>query len=146
MKAQRAATRMLVVNSSGCDYVCACVAVSVAAVPGRPKAVCLIDSVGFKCHSQQSLAALETTANYKQQKGRHWCSSKTTVLSAVTKVVGRKQGNFLHGLKIIPSVSCVSLHFHIFDSWIVFSEIVLSSRNYTVSLLLTKMCLRVKGF
>lgn len=55
MKAQHAATRMLVVKSSGCDYVCARVALSVAVVPGRPKAVCLIDSVGFKCHSQQSL-------------------------------------------------------------------------------------------
>lgn len=69
MKAQRAATRMLVVNSSECDYVCARVAVSVAAVPGRPKAVCLIDSVGFKCHSQQSLGSPRDHSKLQATKG-----------------------------------------------------------------------------
>lgn len=38
-------------------YVCVCVAGSVVAVPGSPRAVCLIDSVGLKCHSQQSLGS-----------------------------------------------------------------------------------------
>ncbi len=69
MKVQRAATRMLVVNSTGCDYVCARVAVSVAAVPGRPKAVCLIDSVGFKCHSQQSLGSPRDHSKLQATKG-----------------------------------------------------------------------------
>jgi len=69
VKAQRTATRMLVVNSSGCDYVCAGVAFSVAAVPGRPKAVCLSDSVGFKCHSQQSLGSPRDYSKLQATKG-----------------------------------------------------------------------------
>lgn len=58
-----------VVKSSGCDYVCASVAGSVAAVPGSPKAVCLIDSVGFKCHSQQSLGSPRDHSKLQATKG-----------------------------------------------------------------------------
>lgn len=58
-----------VVKSSGCDYVCASVAGSVAAVPGSPKAVCLIDSFGFKCHSQQSLGSPRDHSKLQATKG-----------------------------------------------------------------------------